>query len=86
MFFGLGNFVAQMEVTDDPTPPHRDRVLVQVTFAPGPEGRWATSEAGYIPTFVDAPADVVRLAPEFSRARTSEVLTSRGAPLTDLTP
>ena len=86
VFFGLGNFLAQMEVTDDPTPPHRDGVIVQVSFTQGADGRWVTSEAGYIPTFVDAPSDVVRPAPEFSRRRTTEMLTSRGAPLVDLTP
>lgn len=86
VFFGLGNFLAQQDVqTAEPTPPHRDGVIVQVTVAPS-EGGWAATGAGYVPTFVDAPSDVVRLAPDFSAARTAATLTSRGAPLTDLTP
>ena len=86
VFFGLGNFLAQQEVSPaDPTPPHRDGVIAQVTIAPDPNG-WAVTEAGYVPTFLDAPSDVVRLAPQFSRERTASTLISRGAPLVDLTP
>jgi hypothetical protein len=44
------------------------------------------TRVGYVPTFVDAPSDVVRLAPPFSRRRTAAVLTSLGAPLVDDTP
>ncbi len=87
VFYGLGNFLAQQDVpATDPAPPHRDGVIVEVTFAPRPDGGYAATQAGYVPTFVDAPADVVRLAPEFSRHRTASTLTSRGAPLLDLTP
>lgn len=86
VFFGLGNFLAQQDVqAADPTPPHRDGVIVQVTVAPS-AGGYKVTEAGYIPTFVDAPSDVVRLAPDFSAKRTAATLTSRGAPLTDLSP
>ena len=86
VFFGLGNFLAQQEVAASvPDPPHRDGVIAQVTVTPSPSG-WAVTAAGYVPTFVDAPSDVVRLAPDFSRERTVATLTSRGAPLADLTP
>ena len=32
-------------------------------------GRYAVRRVGYVPTFVQAPQDVVRLAPPTSRAR-----------------
>ncbi len=87
VLFGLGNLLAQQEVySDDPTPPHRDGVIAQVTFTIASDGSYDVSQVGYVPTFVDAPSDIVRLAPDFSRARTEQVLTSRGAPLVDLTP
>jgi hypothetical protein len=86
--FGLGNLLAQqaLQPGEGTTPPHRDGVIVRVTIAPGPTGRYAVSRVGYVPTFVQAPADVVRLAPAFSRRRTSAVLRSLGAPITDDTP
>ncbi len=86
--FGLGNLLAQQALMpgEGSTPPHRDGVIVRVTIAPGPGGRYAVRRMGYVPTFVQAPADVVRLAPPFSRNRTSAVLRSMGAPLTDDTP
>lgn len=87
VIYGLGNFLAQQAVySDDPTPPHRDGVIVEVTFAPTAEGRYAATDVGYVPIFVDAPSDVIRVAPDFSRARTEASLRARGAPLTDLTP
>lgn len=87
VIFGLGNFLAQQEVSaGDLTPPHRDGVIIEVTFAAAPDGSYDVAQVGYVPTFVDAPSDVVRLAPEFSRARTEEALFRRGAPLVDLTP
>lgn len=86
VFYGLGNFLAQQDLeTDDPTPLHRDGVIVEVTVTRGADG-YRVSGAGYIPTFVDAPSDVVGLAPAFSAARTAATLTSSGAPLVDLTP
>jgi poly-gamma-glutamate synthesis protein (capsule biosynthesis protein) len=86
--YGLGNLLAQQELMagEGRTPPHRDGLLVRVTIAPGPAGRWAVSRVGYVPTFVDAPSDVVRLAPPFSRSRTSAVVRSMGAPVVDDTP
>ncbi len=87
VLFGLGNFLAQQEVfSSDPTPPHRDGVIVEVTFTPGTGTSYDITQVGYVPTFVDAPSDVVRIAPEFSRVRTEEALNRRGAPLVDLTP
>ena len=85
--FGLGNFLAQQEVTPpDLTPAHRDGVIVRITVTPGAGGRWRVSRVGYIPTFVNAPTDVVQLAPPFSRARTTAVLTRYHAPIVDDTP
>jgi Bacterial capsule synthesis protein PGA_cap len=86
--FGLGNFLAQLAIMagDGATPPHRDGVIVLVTVARGVSGRWSVTRMGYVPTFVDAPSDVIRLAPPFSRRRTAAVLRSLGAPVVDLTP
>jgi poly-gamma-glutamate synthesis protein (capsule biosynthesis protein) len=86
--FGLGNLLAQQALMpgEGTAPPHRDGVIVRVTIAPGPGGRYAVRRVGYVPTFVQAPHDVVRLAPPFSRSRTSAVLRSMGAPITDDTP
>jgi poly-gamma-glutamate synthesis protein (capsule biosynthesis protein) len=86
--FGLGNLLAQQALMpgEGTSPPHRDGVIVRVTIAPGPNGRFAVRRVGYVPTFVQAPQDVVRLAPPFSRERTSAVLRSMGAPITDDTP
>src|SRR5690242_6026542 len=83
--FGLGNLLAQQALMpgEGSTPPHRDGVIVRVTIAPGSTGRHAVSRVGHVPTFVQAPDDVVRLAPAFSRSRTSAVLRSMGAPITD---
>jgi hypothetical protein len=44
------------------------------------------TRVGYVPTFVDAPADIVRVAPDFSRRRTIAALTAYRAPLVDDTP
>jgi hypothetical protein len=86
VFFGLGNFLAQQDLeTDDPAPLHRDGVIIEVTVTRAADG-YRVSRAGYVPTFVDAPSDVVVLAPPFSAARTTATLTSSGAPLVDLTP
>lgn len=86
--FGLGNLLAQQTLMpgEGTAPPHRDGVVVLVDIARGPSGRYAVRRMGYVPTFVDAPSDVVRLAPPPSRQRTGRILTSLGAPLTDLTP
>ena len=86
--YGLGNLLAQQALMpgEGTAPPHRDGVVVLVDIAAGPSGRYAVSRMGYVPTFVDAPSDVVRLAPPLSRRRTSRTLGSLGAPLTDLTP
>ena len=67
--FGLGNLLAQQALMpgEGTTPPHRDGVVVLVTVAPGQSGRYGVRAVGYVPTFVDAPSDVVRLAPPFSR-------------------
>ncbi|CAN5253338.1 CapA family protein [soil metagenome] len=87
VIYGLGNFLAQQAVyADDPTPPHRDGLMVEVTFGAGADGAYTATEVGYLPIFVDAPADVIRLAPDFSRERTEAAVRSRDAPLTDLTP
>ncbi|MBA2554859.1 MAG: CapA family protein [Geodermatophilaceae bacterium] len=87
VIFGLGNFLAQQSVYDaDLTPTHRDGVMVEVTFGPAADGRYAIEQVGYVPTFVDAPSDVIRIAPDFSRARTEAALFARDAPLVDLTP
>jgi poly-gamma-glutamate capsule biosynthesis protein CapA/YwtB (metallophosphatase superfamily) len=84
--FGVGNFLAQQEVTaPDLTPPHRDGVIIRVTIARA-GSRYAVSRVGFIPTFVDAPSDVVELAPPFSRRRTETILRSEGALLVDDTP
>jgi hypothetical protein len=86
--FGLGNLLAQQALMpgEGRAPPHRDGVVVLVDIAAGPSGRYAVRRMGYVPTFVDAPGDVVRLAPPLSRRRTTATLTSLGAPLVDLTP
>jgi poly-gamma-glutamate synthesis protein (capsule biosynthesis protein) len=86
--FGLGNLLAQQALMpgEGTAPPHRDGVVVLVDIAAGPSGRYAVRRMGYVPTFVEAPSDVVRLAPPTSRRRTTRTLTSLGAPLTDLTP
>jgi poly-gamma-glutamate capsule biosynthesis protein CapA/YwtB (metallophosphatase superfamily) len=86
--FGLGNLLAQQALMpgEGTAPPHRDGVIVRVTIAAGPSGRYAVRRVGYVPTFVQAPQDVVELAPPMSRARTKAVLTSMGAPITDDTP
>ena len=86
--FGLGNLLAQQALMpgEGTAPPHRDGVVVLVDIAAGPSGRYAVRRMGYVPTFVEAPRDVVRLAPPASRQRTTRTLTSLGAPLTDLTP
>jgi poly-gamma-glutamate capsule biosynthesis protein CapA/YwtB (metallophosphatase superfamily) len=87
VIFGLGNFLAQQSVRPPAlTPPHRDGVIVRVTIAPGPRGRYAVRQVGYIPTYVNAPLDVIQFAPPFSRARTVAALTAFGAPLVDDTP
>jgi poly-gamma-glutamate capsule biosynthesis protein CapA/YwtB (metallophosphatase superfamily) len=87
VIFGVGNFLAQQEVTPpNLTPPHRDGVIVRVTITPGSGGRWRVSRVGYVPTFVTAPSDVIQLAPPFSRSRTAAVLTAYHAPLVDDTP
>jgi poly-gamma-glutamate synthesis protein (capsule biosynthesis protein) len=86
--FGLGNLLAQQALMpgEGTAPPHRDGVIVLIDIAAGPSGRYAVRRMGYVPTFVDAPSDVVRLAPPQSRRRTTRTLTSFGAPLVDLTP
>jgi poly-gamma-glutamate synthesis protein (capsule biosynthesis protein) len=86
--FGLGNLLAQQALMpgEGSAPPHRDGVIVRVTIGPGAGGRYAVRRVGYVPTFVQAPPDVIRLAPPFSRSRTSTVLRSMGAPITDDTP
>jgi poly-gamma-glutamate capsule biosynthesis protein CapA/YwtB (metallophosphatase superfamily) len=88
VIFGLGNLLAQQALMpgEGSTPPHRDGVIVRVTLGPGPTGRYGVRHVGYVPTFVQAPQDVVQLAPPFSRNRTSSVLRSMGAPITDDTP
>lgn len=86
--FGLGNLLAQQALMpgEGTAPPHRDGVIVRITIAPAAAGRYAVTRVGYVPTFVDAPSDVVRLAPPASRRRTVAVLTSLGAPVVDDTP
>ena len=86
--FGLGNLLAQQALMpgEGTAPPHRDGVIVRVTIAAGPDGHYAVRRVGYVPTFVQAPQDVVELAPPASRVRTSAVLRSMGAPVTDDTP
>lgn len=85
--FGIGNFLAQQDVlAPNLTPPHRDGVIVKIAIGPAAGGRWKVSRVGYIPTFVNAPSDVVQLAPPFSRARTTTILTSYHAPIVDDTP
>lgn len=87
VIFGLGNFLAQQSVYEsDLTPTHRDGVMVEVTFTQAADGQYAVEQVGYVPTFVDAPSDVIRIAPDFSRARTEAALFARDAPLVDLTP
>lgn len=87
VIFGLGNFLAEQSVYDsDLTPTHRDGVMVEVTFGRAANGSYDATQVGYVPTFVDAPSDVIRIAPDFSRQRTETALTARGAPLVDLTP
>ncbi len=86
--FGLGNLLAQQALMpgEGTAPPHRDGVIVRVTIAARPDGHYAVRRVGYVPTFVQAPQDVVELAPPASRARTSAVLRSMGAPIADDTP
>jgi poly-gamma-glutamate synthesis protein (capsule biosynthesis protein) len=86
--FGLGNFLAQqaLQPGEGIAPPHRDGVIVTATLAERPDGRWTVRRMGYVPTFVQTPRDVVRLAPPASRARTTAILTALGAPLSDDTP
>jgi len=86
--FGLGNLLAQQALMpgDGSSPVHRDGVIVRVTVARAGSGLYAVTRVGYVATFVDAPSDVVRLAPAFSRRRTAAVLRSLGAPLVDDTP
>jgi poly-gamma-glutamate capsule biosynthesis protein CapA/YwtB (metallophosphatase superfamily) len=87
VIYGLGNFLAQQSVHPPRlTPPHRDGVIVRVTIAPGPRGRYAVTQVGYVPTYVNAPLDVIQFAPPFSRVRTVAALTAFGAPLVDDTP
>jgi hypothetical protein len=88
VIFGLGNLLAQQALMpgEGTTPPHRDGVIVRVTVTKGADGRYVVRRVGYVPTFVQAPQDVVRLAPPFSRSRTSAVLRSMRAPITDDTP
>jgi poly-gamma-glutamate capsule biosynthesis protein CapA/YwtB (metallophosphatase superfamily) len=87
VIFGVGNFLAQQEVTPpDLTPPHRDGVIIRVTIARAAGARYAVTRVGYIPTFVNAPTDVVQLAPPFSAKRTATILRSEGAPVVDDTP
>lgn len=86
VLYGLGNFLAQQDVSAaNPTPPHRDGVIIEVTF--GLDGdRYTVTEVGYVPTFYDASTGQVQVAPSFSRERTEAALLARGAPLVDLTP
>jgi poly-gamma-glutamate synthesis protein (capsule biosynthesis protein) len=86
--FGLGNLLAQQALVpgEEASPPHRDGVVLLVTVARRAAGRPAVTRVGYVPTFVETPSDVVRLAPPFSRRRTAAVLRSLGAPLVDRTP
>lgn len=87
VIYGLGNFLAQQAVySDDPTPPHRDGVMVEVTFGLAADDSYDITQVGYVPVFVDAPSDVIRIAPDFSRERTETALNARDAPLVDLTP
>jgi poly-gamma-glutamate synthesis protein (capsule biosynthesis protein) len=87
VIYGLGNFLAQQAISgSDPTPTHRDGVMVEVAFSPAADGGYAITRVGYVPTFVDAPSDIIRIAPDFSRERTETALRARGAPLVDLTP
>ena len=87
VIYGLGNFLAQQSVySSDPTPPHRDGAMIEVTFGLSGDGGYDVTQVGYVPTFVDAPSAVIRVAPDFSRERTEAALNSRGAPLVDLTP
>ncbi len=84
--YGVGNFLAQQEVSPaDPDPPHRDGVIIIPTFSKVGK-HWRITRMGYVPTFVDAPSDVVEPAPAFSRRRTVAALTAMGAPLVDVTP
>ncbi|MGI8696788.1 MAG: CapA family protein [Mycobacteriales bacterium] len=84
--YGVGNLLAQQAVpSNDPTPPHRDGVIVEATISRH-NGTYRVSRMGYVPTFVDAPSDKVELAPPFSRRRTVTALTAVRAPLVDLTP
>lgn len=87
VIYALGNFLAQQAVSAaNPTPPHRDGVMVEVTFGRSADGSYDVTRVGYLPVFVDAPSDVVRMAPDFSRQRTEGALFARNAPLVDLTP
>jgi poly-gamma-glutamate synthesis protein (capsule biosynthesis protein) len=87
--YGVGNFLAQQSdgvTAADPNPPNRDGVIVEPTFTRQSDGHYTITQMGYVPTFVDAPSDVVELAPAFSRQRTVASLSAMGAPLVDLTP
>lgn len=87
VIFGLGNFLAEQGASgSNPPPLHRDGVMVEVTFGLTYDGSYDIARVGYVPVFVDAPSDVVRIAPDFSRRRTESALYARGAPLVDLTP
>lgn len=87
VIYGLGNFLAQQAVyANDPTPPHRDGVMVEVTFGLAADESYDITQVGYVPVFVDAPSDVIRIAPDFSRGRTETALNAFDAPLVDLTP
>lgn len=80
--YGVGNFLAQQ---DNPTPANRDGVIVEPTFTLQ-NGHYRITRMGYVPTFVDAPSDIVELAPATSKNRTVASLSAMGAPLVDLTP
>lgn len=87
ILYGLGNFLAaQVVQAPDPTPPHRDGVIVTVRIARDRQGVPVVTQVAYVPTFVDLAAGRIRLAPAFSRRRTAEVLTRYRAPLVDATP
>ena len=87
VIYGLGNLLAQ-QVVNAPnlTPPHRDGVIVTVRVAKNAAGRYAVTRVGYVPTFVNAPSDVVELAPPFSAARTVSIVTEFHAPVVNDTP
>ena len=87
VIYGLGNLLAQQVVyPPDLTPPHRDGVIVTVRVEKNAQGRYAVTRVGYVPTFVDAPSDVVELAPPFSAKRTVAIVTEYHAPVINDTP